>query len=348
LAHDLVIVFNYLKIDIITIMHYHYHYDYQFMLLVTRSQEMLKYVSASILSLVLLITAACGTSASTSSTTLTNRISGGVIQVVAAENFWGSIASQLGGTHVHVVSIVTDPNADPHEYEVNSGDALDFARANYVILNGAGYDDWGQKLLDANPVSGRKVFNVADLLGKVEGDNPHFWYDPDYVQQVIKQITSDYQSLDPADASYFSQEQAAFETALTPYMQRIASIKQSFSGTNIGGTESIVVYLANALGLNLISPPAFMNAVAEGNDPPIDAVAEFEQQISQKQISVLVYNVQTATAVTTNLKEMADQENIPVVGISETMQPPDATFQEWMDAELVTMQNALNANSLTQ
>jgi zinc/manganese transport system substrate-binding protein len=91
-----------------------------------------------------------------------------------------------------------------------------------------------------------------------------------------------------------------------------------------------------------------MNAVAEGNDPPTDTVAEFEQQISQKQISVLIYNVQTATAVTTNLKEMADQENIPVVGISETMQPPDATFQEWMDAELVTLQNALNANSLTQ
>jgi zinc/manganese transport system substrate-binding protein len=309
---------------------------------------MKKFLLALIMSVILFCVAACGTNTGKSSSTQTSQVTGGVIQVVAAENFWGSIASQLGGTHVHVISIVTDPNADPHEYETNSGDALDFAHANYVILNGVGYDDWGQQLLDANPVNGRVVLNVGNLLGKVDGDNPHFWYDPDYVQQVIKQITSDYQSLEPTDAAYFTQQQAAFETALVPYQQRIASIKQSFSGTKVGGTESIVVYLANACGLDLISPPAFMNAVAEGNDPPTDTVAEFEQQISQKQISVLIYNVQTATAVTTNLKEMADQENIPVVGISETMQPPDATFQEWMDAELVTLQNALNANSLTQ
>ena len=132
----------------------------------------------------------------------TGTVSGDMIQVAAAENFWGSIAAQLGGTHVNVISIVTDLNADPHEFETNTADALDFAHANYVILNGAGYDTWGQKLLAANPSNGCKVLYVADLLGKTEGDNPHFWYDPDYVQQVINQITGDYQSLDPADAAY--------------------------------------------------------------------------------------------------------------------------------------------------
>lgn len=320
----------------------HYHYNNQNCGRLKGSQIIAKhFLLASIISLVLFGAVACSVSHS-------SPVSGGIIQVVAGENFWGSIAAQLGGTHANVFSVVSDPNADPHELETNTADAIAFAQANYVILNGAGYDTWGQKLLDANPVSGRKVFNIADLLGKKEGDNPHFWYDPDYVEQVVKQITRDFQSLDPPDAAYFSQQQTAFEDFLIPYHQRIASIKQSFGGTKIGGTESIVVYLANALGLDLISPPEFMNAVAEGNDPPAQTVAEFQQQISQKEISVLVYNIQTATAVTTNLKQLAAQQDIPVVGISETIEPPDATFQEWQDAQFVTLQDALNASALSK
>ncbi|MGB7724688.1 MAG: zinc ABC transporter substrate-binding protein [Dehalococcoidales bacterium] len=304
---------------------------------------MVKYLIAVFLSLVLIGTTACQPK-----TDQTGTVSGDMIQVVAAENFWGSIAAQLGGTHVNVISIVTDPNADPHEFETNTADALDFAHANYVILNGAGYDTWGQKLLAANPSNGRKVLDVADLLGKTEGDNPHFWYDPDYVQQVINQITGDYQSLDPADAAYFSTKQTALENALTSYRQLIQSIKQTYGGTQIGGTESIVVYMADALGLDLISPPDFMNAVSEGNDPPTQSVAAFEQQINQKQISVLIYNNQTATAVTTNLKQMATAQGIPVVGISETMEPPDTTFPNWQYAQLTALQKALNAGGVSK
>jgi zinc/manganese transport system substrate-binding protein len=298
---------------------------------------MVKYLIAAFMSLVLISTTACQ-----SKTGQTGTVSDGVIQVVAAENFWGNIAAQLGGTHVKVISIVTDPNADPHEFETNTADALDFAHANYVVLNGAGYDTWGQKLLTANPSNGRKILNVADLLGKTEGDNPHFWYDPDYVQQVITQITSDYQSLDPADTAYFSAQQTALENAFTPYRQLIQSIKQNYGGTQIGGTESIVVYIADVLGLDLISPPDFMNAVSEGNDPPTQSVAAFEQQINQKQIAVLIYNNQTATAVTTNLKQLATAQDIPVVGISETMEPPDTTFQNWQYTQLTALQNALS------
>jgi zinc/manganese transport system substrate-binding protein len=132
---------------------------------------------------------------------------------------------------------------------------------------------------------------------------------------------------------------------LIPYQQLIGSLKQTYGGTQIGGTESIVVYLANTLGLDLISPPEFTNAVSEGNDPPTQSVAKFEQQISQQEISVLIYNNQTATAVTTNLKQLAARQGIPVVGISETMEPPETTFQDWQDAQLGTLQNALNTGA---
>jgi zinc/manganese transport system substrate-binding protein len=291
--------------------------------------------------LLLLALAGCGTTAPASS-------HGGVLNVVAGENFWGSIATQLGGTHVSVTSIVSDPNADPHQYESNTNAARAFAQANYIILNGAGYDDWGQQLMAANPVSGRKVLTVADLLGKHEGDNPHFWYNPDYVEQVANQITSDCKALDAAGSAYFDQQRAAFETSLSSYHRRLAEIKQKFAGQKIGATESIFVYMVNYLGLNLISPLGFMQAVAEGNDPSADTVVTFEQQIQQKQIIVLVYNVQTSTPVTEHLKQLAGQQNIPLVPVSETIQPPDVTFQDWQTAQLLQLQNALNAHVLGQ
>jgi zinc/manganese transport system substrate-binding protein len=294
--------------------------------------------------LLILLLNACGTTSSAATPSTSSK----VLQVVAGENFWGSIATQLGGMHVNVTSIVTDPNADPHEYESNTADARLFAQADYVILNGVGYDTWAQKLLDANPVSGRKVFTAGDLVGKKEGENPHLWYNPTYVEEVANQITKDYQSLDPADAAYFTQQRSAFENALGEYHQRINEIKTKFAGQKVGATESIFVYLANALGLDLITPPDFMDAVAEGNDPPAASVVTFEQQVRTKQITVLVYNVQTVTDVTNTIKQLAAQQNIPIVGVSETIQPADASFQEWQTAQLLVLQNALNANALGQ
>jgi zinc/manganese transport system substrate-binding protein len=265
--------------------------------------------------------------------------------VVAGENFWGSIAAQLGGSKANVQSVVSDPNADPHEYESSTNDARAFADAELVILNGAGYDDWGQKLLAANPSSQRQVVAVAQLLGKKAGDNPHFWYNPDYVIRIADQITSSYKTIDPADAAYFDQQRVDFAGALKPYLDRIAEIRAKFGGKPVGSTESIFVYMADALGLSLISPPEFMQAVSEGNDPPVSAVAAFQDQITTRGIKVLVYNIQTATSITTNLKTLATANHIPVVGISETLQPENATFQSWQISQLVDLENALSTGT---
>jgi zinc/manganese transport system substrate-binding protein len=281
-----------------------------------------------------LLVAACGSSAGSSS---------GTINVVAGENFWGSVATQLGGSKVHVTSIVTDPNADPHEYESSATDARAFADARLVILNGAGYDQWGQKLLDANKSSNRDVVTVADLLGKKEGDNPHFWYDPGYVATVADKITAEYKSIDASDASFFEQQRSQLSTAFKPYLDEIATIKQKYSNVPVGATESIFQYMAVALGLNLTTPPEFMNAVAEGNDPPAMAVAEFQTQISGNKIKVLVYNVQTVTAVTTNIKDLAASHHIPNVGVSETLLPENSSFQDWQLKQLKDLEAALKS-----
>src|SRR2546428_4966418 len=264
------------------------------------------------------------------------------LQVIAGQNFWGSIAAQLGGTHVSVTNIVTNPNADPHDYESSPQDARAFATADYVILNGAGYDDWGAKLLSANPNQGRKVFPVADLLDKKAGDNPHFWYNPDWVEKVADRITADYELLDAADAGYFNRQRESLRVALRPYHDAITQIRSRFSGVPVGSTESIFVYMAQALSLNLISPPAFMQAISEGNDPPAQSVARFQDQIANRQIKVLVYNTQTSTPITDNLKRLPDKNGIPVVGLSETVEAATASFQDWQTRQLNSLLAALS------
>jgi zinc/manganese transport system substrate-binding protein len=272
----------------------------------------------------------------------------GVIPVVAAENFWGSLISQLGGSRIRVLSIVTDPNADPHEYESNSQDAQAIANAALVIVNGAGYDDWATKLIAASGNPHQAVLNVANLLGKKEGDNPHFWYSPYYVNDTVKAMYSDLISIDPVDTAYFTQQYAGLNSSLGVYNARISEIRQQFSGTKVASTESIFVYLANATGLDVVSPPAFMNAVAEGNDPPAQSVVEFQQLLQNGNVSVLVYNAQTVTPLTQSIKALAASKGIPIVAVTETIQPPDVSFQVWMNAELIALQNALNAQALGQ
>jgi zinc/manganese transport system substrate-binding protein len=245
-----------------------------------------------------------------------------------------------------VLSIVSDPNADPHEYESNTENARAIATADYIIVNGAGYDEWADKLIGAGIKPNAKVLNVADLIGQKNGDNPHFWYDPDYVNQTVEQMESDLISIDPSHAGDYEQNYAGLQASLSPYRNRITEIRQQFGGTKVAATESIFEYLANATDLDLVSPPAFTHAVAEGNDPPADSVVQFETQLQSDNVSVLVYNQQTVTPLTDNIKKLASAQGIPVIGITETIQPPDVSFQDWMNAELIALQNALNAKVL--
>jgi zinc/manganese transport system substrate-binding protein len=249
---------------------------------------------------------------------------------------------------VQVTSIVSDPNADPHEYEVSSSDAREFASANYVIVNGVGYDSWADKLLSASTNPNRKVLDVGMLVGKQEGDNPHLWYNPTYVNMAAKQMELDMIALDPSHTSDYEANYATLQISLAAYQGRIQSIAKEYGGTKVAATEDIFAYLASSTDLDLISPPAFTEAVAEGNDPPAQSVVEFQNQLQNKEMSVLVYNEQTVTPLTESMKKLAADEGIPVIGITETIQPPDTSFQDWMNAQLINLENALNANTLGQ
>ena len=274
------------------------------------------------------------------------------IPVVAGENFWGSLISQLGGVHIQVTSVVSDPNADPHEYESSAANARAIADAKLVIVNGAGYDDWAIHLIAASNSLGQKVLNVADLLGKHQGDNPHFWYSPSYVNRTVHAMYLDLVSIDSVDTTYYQQQYSRLNASLAEYNSRITKIRQQFHDVLVASTESIFEYLAEATRLKLISPPEFMEAVAEGIEPSDQSKVQFYQQIVNATMAgnatVLVYNQQTVTPLTQEIKVRAQAGGLQVVGVTETIQPPDVSFEVWMNAELISLYNALNAHSLGQ
>jgi len=265
------------------------------------------------------------------------------LRVVAAENFWGSIATQLGGDRVQVTSVITNPSTDPHEYEPTAQDARTLAEAQLVIVNGIGYDPWAPELLAANPVKGRLVITVGDVVGIKPGGNPHRWYSPGDVQQVIGAIVADYKQLDPKDSSYFDRERLSFETnGLGAYKAEIATIRRRYAGVPVGASESIFAPLAQALGLDLVTPSSFLKAISEGTEPTAADKTTIDRQLADHQIKVWVYNSQNSTPDVQRLTDEAHSKGIPVTTITETLTPATATFQAWQVAQLKALAAALH------
>jgi zinc/manganese transport system substrate-binding protein len=266
-----------------------------------------------------------------------------VITATASINAWGSILAQLGGSHVKATSIITSPDTDPHDYEPTPADGRVIAKAAVFVDNGIGYDSWAAKALEANPDPSRTVIDVGELVGVPAGGNPHRWYSPTDVNTVADAITAALKKADPSDAAYFDTQRADFErTGLAQYHQLISEIKTKYAGTPVGASESIFAPLADALGLDLITPPSFLKAISEGTDPSAADKATIDEQISQKKIAVYVFNSQNSTPDIAAQVTAARRHNIPVTAVTETLSPAGATFQQWQTAQLQTLAAALH------
>ena len=290
---------------------------------------------AAMLAALALIAAGCG---STQATT-----AGGKVGVVAAENFWGSIARQIGGTHAQVTSIIVNPAQDPHSYEPTTADARTMATAQLAIVNGVGYDPWAPKLLAANPTSGRVILTMGDRFGLKEGDNPHRWYDPGEVLAVARTIAADLTRLDPANKAYFAKQLTTFDTqGLAQYHSLIHQIRTRYAGVPVGASESIFALQAPSLGLKLITPYSFMKAISEGTEVTAQDTIATENQLTDHQVKVWVYNSQNVTPAVQHLNALARAAHIPIATVTETLSPASASFQQWQVAQLTRLQAALH------
>jgi zinc/manganese transport system substrate-binding protein len=291
---------------------------------------------------VLLLGLVAGLGPASASAAPTGRTSSPV-RVVAAENFWGSIASQLAGSKASVASIIVNPDTDPHDYEPTASDARTIASATFVIVNGIGYDGWASKLLAANPVSGRVTLDVGDLLGLHDGDNPHQWYSPSSVTRVVHAIVAAYEKLDPADRAYFAAQERHFETvSLARYDRLRQQIRTRFAGVPVGYSESIFQPLGQDLHLRLLTPASFAKAVAEGTDVSAKDKQTVDTQAQQRLIKVWIYNSQNATPDVQQINAIARARKIPIATVTETLSPASDTFEQWQVAELQGLIRALH------
>jgi len=265
------------------------------------------------------------------------------IAVLAVANFYANLVQQLGGQCVSVTTILSDPDADPHEFEPTIDDVRAFQGVALVILNGLGYDDFADRIIDTmsqKPL----VVRAGDVVGLEVGANPHVWYSAGYVDQIKAAMVSSLKQARPDASAYFDAHASVLEQRFATYRQLIAQIAGQFGGTPVGATESIFVDMSYSTGLRLITPPGFLN-LAEDAEPAAQDIAAFQDQIKNKQIKVLVYNVQTATPITDQLKELAIQNDIPIVGVSETMPVGAQTFQGWQAGQLLLLLNALRKSA---
>jgi zinc/manganese transport system substrate-binding protein len=261
------------------------------------------------------------------------------VTVVAAENFYGDIARQIGGAQVAVTSILTNPDQDPHEFEASPSTARAFADAAVVIVNGAGYDGWAEKLLSASPDASRAVVVVTALVPETAGDNPHVWYDPAAMPALAEALCGLFVKLDPAHQTDYARRLTIFRRSIKPIEDRIAEMRTKYSGKPVTATEPVFGYMAAALGLDMRNA-GFQLAVMNDTEPSAGAVAAFEKDLRARAVKVLLYNSQTSQALTRRMQKIATQAGVPAVGVTET-EPRGKDYQEWMLSQLNALDRAL-------
>jgi zinc/manganese transport system substrate-binding protein len=263
------------------------------------------------------------------------------VTVVAAENFYGDLASQIGGPNVAVTSILSNPDDDPHLFEASPGTAKALTDAKIVIVNGVDYDPWMEKLLSAHKAPGRKEIVVGALVGHKAGDNPHLWYDPAYMRAAAKALVADLNAVDPAHKTDYEQGYAKFLDSLKPLDEKITAMRKSYAGQPVTASEPVFGYQAGLIGLK-VHNEKYALAIMNNAEPTPSEVAGFENDLKGKKVKAMLYNAQASEPAVGKLVQLAKDNGIPVVGVSET-EPPNSTYQVWMLGQLDALDKALGS-----
>ena len=266
-------------------------------------------------------------------------LAAGPTPVVAAENFYGDVAQQIGGADVRVTSVLSNPDQDPHLFEASPSVARAISAARIVIYSGIDYDPWMAKLLGATRSTDRTVIVVAELVGKKTGDNPHIWYDPNAMLTLAKVLADDLSAADPARRTDYQDRLVRFQQSIKPIQVKIAALHERLAGTPVTATEPVFGYMFEALGLQ-VRNQSFQLAVMNNTEPSASDVAAFESDLKTHKVKLLVYNSQASDPIADRMMKLARASHIPVVGAAET-EPPGKTYQQWMTSELDAVDRAL-------
>jgi zinc/manganese transport system substrate-binding protein len=264
------------------------------------------------------------------------------VEAIGVENQYADVISQIGGPYVLVTAIETDPNTDPHSFEVSPKVAGKIARADLIVENGLGYDDWADKMIAAAPKPGRQVINVQHLRGLPDTTpNPHLWYDPATMPAVAQALVASLSTLRPEHAAYFQQKARVFDNSLKPWLAAIASFKATYPNTPVAVTEPVGDYMLQALGTDIMTPFSLQAAIMNGTDPSPQDVETQNDLFSGHRVKVFVYNQQVTDPLTQSFLSLARKNGVPIVGVYETMPTPGYHYQSWMLAEVVALRKAV-------
>jgi zinc/manganese transport system substrate-binding protein len=261
------------------------------------------------------------------------------IRIVAAENFYGDIARQIGGRDVVVSSVLSNPDQDPHLFEASPSVGRDIAAAQIVILNGIDYDPWMEKLLAAARSGNRKTIVAAELAGRKTGDNPHIWYDLAAIGALAKELAATLSAADPAHKSDYERRLAAFDVSLQPIGATVAQLRQQAAGAPVAATEPVFGYMLDALGME-VKNRGFQLAVMNNTEPAASDVARFEDDLKSHKVKLLIYNSQATDVIADRMQKIARAAGIPVVAVTET-EPAGTDYQAWIIGELDEINRAL-------
>jgi zinc/manganese transport system substrate-binding protein len=262
------------------------------------------------------------------------------IRVVVSVNQWGDVVQQLGGECTEVTTIINGGDVDPHDFEPTPSDSAAFEKADLVVVNGLDYDHWAE---DAAAQAGGSpaVVDAGEVVGLSEGDNPHIWYGPQYVEQVSAAVTDQMKELEPAATGYFDTRAALWADQMRPLLDEIATLKATAAGKTYAATESVFDYTATAIGLEDVTPDGYRNAAANESEPAPGDVNAFEVLLRGGTVSVLVYNTQTEGSVPEQLRSVAEGAKVPVVEVTESVPPGQPSFVAWQLAQLAALTEAL-------
>jgi zinc/manganese transport system substrate-binding protein len=273
----------------------------------------------------------------------------GVIKAIGAENEYADVLAQIGGTYVHVSSILNNPNSDPHTFESSPRVAEEVAAAQLIVQNGVGYDTFMNTIESASPSSTRKVIVVQKLLGLPNSTpNPHLWYDPRTMPATAKAMATALSELQPAHAAYFEGDLKKFLASLTPWFDAIAAFKAKYKGVTAATTEPVADYLLTAMGIKNLTPWRFQADIMNGVDPAPQDVSMENAFFTNHTVRVFCYNQQVVDQLTTSIRQTALQDGVPVVGVYETMPTPGYHYQSWMLAEVNAIERAVADGVSTQ
>lgn len=289
--------------------------------------------------------AGCGSSSADSSSG-SGGGSGKQLNVVASTNVWGNIAEQVGGKRIKVTSLISDPDQDPHSFEANTKNQLQISKADLVIANGGGYDDFVNRMVKASKSGQPTVLDAVKISGKKapkgEELNEHVWYDFPTVGKVVDQVTSTLSQKLPAGAKTFKANAGKFKAKISSLESQERSIKSKAKGKGAAITEPVPLYMLEACGLVNKTPDDFSEAIEEGTDVPTRVLQQTLKLFKNHSVKVLAYNAQTSGPPTQQVKKAAKANHVPVVPVTETL-PKGKTYVSWMTGNLDGIKHAVGA-----